>query len=140
MTSALTCMKNSRSNQLNGCSPQLAPNPLKRLLSAASSLQLERPNSKPLQLAAKPEPNSKELNSVRRCSSHEPNSAELKANELSSNELSPRELSSPRTDSEPRLVSAKRKLERADSQLASVSLPKAIPALPKPISALLKPI
>src|ERR1700720_4644362 len=43
-------MKNSRSAWPKGCPLQLAPIPLKRLLSETSSPQLERPNSKPLQL------------------------------------------------------------------------------------------
>src|SRR6202035_5784018 len=43
-------MKNSRSGSPKGCPLQLAPIPLKRLLSETSSPQLERPNSKPLQL------------------------------------------------------------------------------------------
>src|ERR1700730_15129200 len=50
MTSAFTCIKNSRSGSPKGCALQLAPIPLKRLLSETSSPQLERPNSKPLQL------------------------------------------------------------------------------------------
>src|ERR1700722_3287963 len=56
MTSAFTCMKNSRPGCPKGCPLQLAPIPLKRLLSETNSPQLERPNSKPLQLEG---PNSK---------------------------------------------------------------------------------
>src|SRR5271165_5449404 len=43
-------MKKLRSGWLKGWPLQLAPIPLKRLLSETNSLQLERPNSKPLQL------------------------------------------------------------------------------------------
>src|ERR1700733_3035428 len=43
-------MKNSRSEPPNGWALQLAPMPLKRLLSETNSFQLEGPNSKPLQL------------------------------------------------------------------------------------------
>src|SRR6476620_1091036 len=43
-------MKNSRPDWPKGWLLQLAPIPLKRLLSETSSPQLERPNSKPLQL------------------------------------------------------------------------------------------
>ena len=43
-------MKKLRSGWLNDCPLQLAPIPLKRLLSETNSLQLERPNSRPLQL------------------------------------------------------------------------------------------
>ena len=43
-------MKNFRSGWPKGWPLQLAPIPLKRLLSETNWLQLERPNSKPLQL------------------------------------------------------------------------------------------
>src|SRR5580704_18979179 len=43
-------MKKLRSGWLKGWPLQLAPIPLKRLLSETNSFQLERPNSKPLQL------------------------------------------------------------------------------------------
>src|ERR1700722_1599893 len=88
MTSAFTCMKNSRPPWPKGCPLQLAPIPLKRLLSETNSFQLERPNSKPLQLEGPSSellqlegPNSRPLQLARfqldNCSDPDPNELTL---------------------------------------------------------------
>src|ERR1700756_3449523 len=88
-------MKKLRSGWLKGCPLQLAPIPLKRLLSETNWLQLERPNSKPLQLDKFQADN---------CS--EPNENELTASE-------------PKADSQLEVIAPK-----PACQLASVSLLK----------------
>src|ERR1700756_253383 len=98
MTSALTCMKNSRWVNPKDSPPQLAPTALNKLLSEINSPQLEGPNSSPLQLLDQAELSCSELNapisSAASCSAL--NRSELNPAELSSNELNPNELSSAR--------------------------------------------
>src|SRR5580704_17162125 len=89
-------MKNSRWVSANDSPPQLAPTALNRLLSEINSLQLEGPNSKPLQLLDQAELSCSELRAPisNAASWRALNLSELNAPELSSNELNPRELSS----------------------------------------------
>src|SRR5260370_27320617 len=89
-------MKNSRWVSANDSPPQLAPTALNRLLSEINSLQLDSPNSKPLQLLDQAELSCSELKAPVSSAAiwRALNLSELNPPELRSNELTPSELSS----------------------------------------------